>query len=349
MEKRMKNDILEQKNIPFFSLIVPVYNQEKYLNSCIDSLLKQTFSSYEIIIVNDGSTDNCAVICEEYKHKTDKIKVIHQKNSGVFCARIKGLKHAKGQYILMIDSDDKLRKDSLKTLYREIDKYNPDVIQFLASIKEDYKTEWFSLPFKNGEIFSGSNKSQIYNILCGSDTLNLVSLKCVKKDIIEIDEFSKYGKGVREGEDLIHSLYICDKAKNIIFIKENLYFYRINNEESRTHTFNDRHYEDIKNVMSIRKMYAEKWDEDGSLIDSYNNFLSNIYYNLILYLITSNISWKKVKSYLQTIFSENYFKDAQIRIKEQKNLKHLLCSLFIKHKLKSGLFCLHLLYKLSRR
>lgn len=100
--------------VPFFSIIVPVYNVEKYLGQCIRSVLQQKNSNYEMVLVDDGSTDTSGMICETYKTQVPgKIKVIHQKNGGPSKARNTGITHAKGTYIVFLDSDDYLLDDSI--------------------------------------------------------------------------------------------------------------------------------------------------------------------------------------------------------------------------------------------
>ena len=88
------------------SIIVPIYNVEKYLPGCIDSILKQTYENMEIILVDDGSPDNCPAICDEYEKKDTRIRVIHQKNSGLSGARNTGIDNAQGEYLIFVDSDD---------------------------------------------------------------------------------------------------------------------------------------------------------------------------------------------------------------------------------------------------
>lgn len=92
----------------FFSVIVPVYRVEKYLNECVDSVLVQTFNDFEVLLIDDGSPDNCGNICDEYASKDDRVKVIHKENGGLSDARNCGLKVATGEYVVFLDSDDKL-------------------------------------------------------------------------------------------------------------------------------------------------------------------------------------------------------------------------------------------------
>ena len=108
-----------------FSIIVPVYNTEKYLKECLDSLINQTYRDFEIILVDDGSTDSSGEICDIYAEQNpDRIKVIHKPNGGLISARITGNKHASGDYILNVDSDDFVSLDLLKTVNEKIEEYD---------------------------------------------------------------------------------------------------------------------------------------------------------------------------------------------------------------------------------
>ena len=100
-------------HVPEISVIVPVYKVEEYLPQCIDSILAQTFTNFELLLVDDGSPDRCGEICEEYAGKDTRIRVFHQQNSGVSAARNIGLQHAKGTYIVFVDSDDWVSTDYL--------------------------------------------------------------------------------------------------------------------------------------------------------------------------------------------------------------------------------------------
>lgn len=120
--------------MPKYSVIVPVYNVEKYLAKCIDSLLKQTFENFEIVIVDDGSTDQSPVLCDEFaKNYPEQVRVIHQKNKGLGGARNTGIDHAKGEYLLFIDSDDYVETDLLASVDSTIEETDAQMVVF------DYK------------------------------------------------------------------------------------------------------------------------------------------------------------------------------------------------------------------
>ncbi len=112
---------------PEISIIVPVYNVEKYIVGCIESILNQEFKNFELILVNDGSTDKSGVICDEYEKKDDRVKVIHQEYKGVSSARNIGVNNAKGNYIGFVDSDDYIYKDMYSTLYNLCQQTNSDI------------------------------------------------------------------------------------------------------------------------------------------------------------------------------------------------------------------------------
>ena len=102
---------------PEISVIVPVYKVEKYLQQCIDSILVQTFTDFELLLIDDGSPDRCGEICEEYAQKDERIRVFHQENAGLSCARNTGLMNSSGKYVTYIDSDDYVKPAQLKPAF----------------------------------------------------------------------------------------------------------------------------------------------------------------------------------------------------------------------------------------
>jgi glycosyltransferase involved in cell wall biosynthesis len=150
---------------PKVSVIVPVYNTEKYLPACLDSIINQTFKDIEIICINDGSTDNSAKILKKYAKKDLRIRVYNQKNQGPSAARNAGIKHSKGKYIQFIDSDDQLELDAIKTLYTKAEKNNLDMVMFnmrprlLALTSKDFYNElkiYYHRSREYSDILSGS-------------------------------------------------------------------------------------------------------------------------------------------------------------------------------------------------
>lgn len=114
-----------------FSVIVPIYKVEKYLPDCVNSILNQTYKDFELLLVDDGSPDNCPQMCDDFALKDSRIRVIHKKNGGLVSARNIGIKNAKGKYICYVDGDDTVDEKLLESIYKEIlIKNNPDIIIF---------------------------------------------------------------------------------------------------------------------------------------------------------------------------------------------------------------------------
>lgn len=154
---------------PKISIIVPVYKVEKYIHRCIDSVFSQTYSNWELIIVDDGSPDNCPAICDDYAKRDERIKVIHKKNGGLSSARNVGLEHMSGDYVTFLDSDDFLHPDTFYDVLLLAKNKNADIVQFsflrggddaFPTIKKDSSFQVFD----NYSIFY-SNVQKI--IVCG--------------------------------------------------------------------------------------------------------------------------------------------------------------------------------------
>ncbi len=150
---------------PLFSIIVPIYNVEKYIRQCIDSILGQTYRDFELILVDDGSPDNCPIICDEYKQKDSRIKVIHKANGGVVSARYNGIQTCKGTYIIFVDGDDWINQDYLELTKKIIDNCSPDIICYGHYIASQDNSIKYELPYKNGYYDHSKLRNNIFPIL----------------------------------------------------------------------------------------------------------------------------------------------------------------------------------------
>ena len=211
------------------SIVVPVYNVEKYLKKCIDSIINQTYENLEIILVDDGSTDNSKKICDEYILKDNRIKVIHKENGGLSDARNVGVDKAKGEYIVFIDSDDWIDEKMIEILYYIIKKNNSDISicdYFLAYNEEEQnqKEEIQFYQFNNIEALK-----KLYD-----ENLNIImTITCCKlfKKILFSD--IKFPKG-KIHEDEFTTYKLLYKSKKISYTNEKMYYYR-QREDSITH------------------------------------------------------------------------------------------------------------------
>ena len=224
--------------MPFLSIIVPVYNVEKYLEECLDSILAQTFKDYELILVDDGSTDQSSAICQRYSNKNDAVKVICKKNGGQTSARKVGVEVSCGKYIGFVDADDKIEKTMYDKLCNEAIKNNADVVICDVLQWEGDKI----YPIKqglNGGVFSKKTlEEEIYPYMLFDGKyyefgfLPAVWNKIYRSDILKKNQFA-VNNSIRIGEDAACS-YLCilDSSKVSYLKNDYEYYYRINREST---------------------------------------------------------------------------------------------------------------------
>lgn len=210
-----------QKEYPVVSVILPIYCVEKYLEQCIDSILEQTYSGLEIILVNDGSIDNCGDICDRYSMKDSRIKVIHKGNGGVSSARNVGLDTATGEYIAFIDPDDTVHPRYIEILLELCRQYDCDIAQcdFLAVAEDSVK-----LPFGQKQRIDILNNRQALSKLCSvNEEVRYVVPwgKIYKKSLFDN---IRYPLG-RIHEDEFTTYLLFWKARKIVISNQYLYYY----------------------------------------------------------------------------------------------------------------------------
>ena len=205
------------------SVIVPVYNVEKYLNKCIDSIVNQSYDNLEIILVDDGSTDNSGTICDIYAKNDSRIKVIHQECSGVAVSRNVGLDNSTGEYISFVDSDDYIDSKMIEKLYQALIKENADVSMCNFSNVNENAERILELDIKSPIKTEVISRLDMYKKLACGNCWYYVILwnKLYKKEVFEDIRFPE-GK-IHEDEILAH--YIVEKCNKISSVDDVLYYY----------------------------------------------------------------------------------------------------------------------------
>lgn len=240
------------------SVIVPIYNVEKYLRKCIESIICQSYLNLEIILVNDGSPDNCRKICESYSRLDNRIQVIHKRNGGLSDARNEGLKIASGEYISFIDSDDYIDKDFYKILMDLIINNNADVAECSykkitdgdnSNYKKDVLREKNDkyITLHNLDIVSSLYKNEEFTVIWN------VWNKLYKKELLK-DIFFPKGK---LHEDVFTTYRILYKAKKIISTNKQLYFY-MQRPSSIMGRFNVKHLDVLEAYIEQIIFYDKK-------------------------------------------------------------------------------------------
>ncbi len=290
-----------------FSIVVPVYNSEKYLRECIESVLKQTYRNFEIVLVDDGSTDTSREICDLYSKQYDCITTLHQKNCGPIKARINGVNYAKGDFLFFLDSDDMLRIDALELVEQAITNNHADLVMFCASTKKDFSTPFKHYPFKANQVFCGINKGILYELICTSSLINELALKCFRTSFFSYTVNDDEDVKVRNGDDCLLSLPIIDKATTIVFIDELVYFYRPN-EQSIVHVSNPKCFDSYRIVTGYRLSYAAKWDAAcPGLLCKTEQFAGEQCYTAVRNVMNSEIGWKEKRNEINRIKKSEFY------------------------------------------
>lgn len=208
-----------------FSIVVPIYKVEKYLKRCVDSILSQTYSNLEIILVNDGSPDDCGKICDEYAKIDKRVKVLHKENGGLSAARNSGTSIASGDYIWFIDSDDYIEKSACEELKEVILEYNPEVVCFNFKELKEIDDEEFLNPFyvnsntKNVTILS--YEEAIIENIYKNKVRNEAQSRIYKN---EIAKKQKFPEGIL-GEDFATFYKFLKLSKKTVYYDRCLYNY----------------------------------------------------------------------------------------------------------------------------
>lgn len=211
------------------SVIVPIYNKEKCLSRCINSLINQTFNDIEIILINDGSIDKSKDICNEYSEKDRRVKVIHKDNGGVSSARNFGLKIALGRYITFVDPDDYLDNDAIETLYELIIKYDSDIACYRMRVYKNEEINNNLLEDINIKLYKG--KEIIRNQVLFGKFLHSSCNKLYSRNLFDgIND--KFNEDIKYAEDALFNICIMSKAKKLVDSNVQKYNYFINKEST---------------------------------------------------------------------------------------------------------------------
>jgi glycosyltransferase involved in cell wall biosynthesis len=284
---------MKDSKTPIISIIVPVYNVEKYLEKCIESILRQTFIDFELLLIDDGSTDNSGKICDEYSLKDKRIKVIHKENGGLSDARNSGLNIALGDYIGFVDSDDWIESDMYEVLYNNLKKYNADIsICKMRMIKYD---NYDSINNQTNNCILLNNKEAFE---CLFNTKYFASHACDKLYKKELIKNIRYPKG-KLYEDMFTTYQVFEKTNKVVFtdyIGYN-YYQRIDGIVNSKFTIQKLDYieafNDIFNLCRKKYPQTEKTVKTSYIIaniDLLNQaLLSNSNNRVAIHLLRNNI------------------------------------------------------------
>jgi len=327
---------------PEISIIIPIYNSEQYLSQCIESILSQTYINFELILIDDGSSDRSPDICDAYTRKDNRIKIIHKSNGGVSSARNIGINNAIGNWITFIDSDDWVNADYLYILVKAIDNNNMLVIQGVNRLlKNDDNSAIVDLGnhiFPSNSYYNLFSKMKLCNY--GYAAAKLYNREIISQNNIRFDE------DINHSEDLIFMLEYLLKIKTVKVISNSSYYYR---EYTPGLCSNITSYTSVlkfcKSITTLIERMGEKNINNYDFQELNNKLIVHSFKDFIF----KNYIQKKKKS--ERLFILNKLKESELNIIEQyyktnNKFMYYLFYLLAKRKNKSFDFISVILFKI---
>lgn len=233
------------------SVIIPVYNVEKYLEQCLDSVINQTYQNLQIILVDDGSTDGCPQICEQYAAKDPRVEVIHRKNGGLTAARNTGLTAVKGEYIGFVDSDDWIHPEMYRHLVEILEKTDADI----STVEVEKTTGEISTVQEPVEVkvLSQQEFAKVFFKIGSQKIVYYVWNRLYKKELLEPEHFEEK---FSIGEDVVASYKAWTKAEKIAVSNQLMYYYR--QKTGMTSTFNSKYFQLLDVWNSVAQLTVDR-------------------------------------------------------------------------------------------
>ena len=283
------------------TIIVPVYNAKESLNHCVKSLVQQSCPEIEIILIDDGSTDGSDSLCDEWANQDQRIKVIHKPNEGVSSARNTGIKIAKGEYLLFVDSDDALATDTCKVLVELQEREKPDCIVF--GIKQANGNIWS--PNQYADYHSSADFKADFAYWLNTELLSPPFNKFFRKELI----YEFFLKDMSFGEDLVFCLSYLKHCERIIFISDTLYLHNNLNACSVTHRFDKKRIYDIEAWQTSILAFSQMADKNHGLCQKY---IKDVLFYIKGWCMQSNVLHKEKKEWLTRWYRQSHLRKAEL-------------------------------------
>lgn len=306
------------------SIIIPVYNVEDYLSECVDSILNQTYENYEVLLIDDGSTDKSPQICDTYSEKNNKISVIHTRNRGLSAARNLGTEKAQGEYIFYLDSDDYVENNVLERMFKIVEQDNADIVcgnfmytypdRTVIAIKEE----------KEYEVLD--TYSAMEQLVKGKKIQNFAWGKLIKKEIALNHKFPVE----KLFEDMYWTHYIIDQAGKIAIDYQSFVYYR-QRDDSISYSFNIKSLDQLDGMIQRKEFIEEKYP---NLLKNYKEIMVKNSLNLA-WCIVRHLKGKEQKKAVNKL-RDFYLKfDYYQNNSEESKLISAFCNSIIKYKIRA--------------
>lgn len=297
-----------------YSVIIPVFNNEKHLSRCIDSVINQTYEKWEMVLVNDGSSDNSGALLDGYKQQyPDKVNVLHQQNTGVLFARRVGMALATGQYVLFLDSDDSWEPELLQKINNELTQTPVDIVFFGFCSINELTNASVKYPLVSEKTVVGMEDIPfVYNLIVDKKIASLW-VGAYRQTLMDLQTDYSSFKGVFKGEDLLQNVAMIDSASSFLLLPDCYYRYYFNpqglSESKITHGFLMSHILVQNELMK----YFQKW---GIPTQRAIQMFKGVFHTSLKRLMTDSLrfpmySKKEVNDILQFLISSevSYYLD----------------------------------------
>jgi glycosyltransferase involved in cell wall biosynthesis len=313
---------------PLISVIIPIYNVEQYLKTCIDSVLAQSYENLEIILVDDGSQDSCGAICDEYANLDSRIIVIHKKNGGLSDARNKGIDICHGEYISFIDSDDFVSKYFIELLYNAAEETNSDIASYswpVNFVDGQESNITFTEELKSPKIKVLDKKEALKQILY-QKIPNGAQHRLYKKKILKDIRFP-YGY-LFEDVATVYKTFIL--ANKIVLVSERAYAYRVRPDSIVRMRFSEKK---LVSIPISKTLYGDIVSFDDSLRNAVSARAFSINFQVFLQVDRTDTNnmillWNEIKKYNKNVLSDN---DPYLRKKNKCAAIISLCGMRMSH------------------
>lgn len=280
------------------SIIVPVYNTEKYIRCCVESILAQTFTDFELILVDDGSSDDCPVICDEYTTKDSRVRVIHQKNAGQAAARNRAVEEACGEWVCFVDSDDMIHPQMIEILYNAVIENDVDISMCSVLETDEIPEHFFCTRNPKQRVLETSEGT--FEWMYDTDDYRcwIVCCKLVRRPIVVEYPFT-------EGRIFEDNALVCkwfSATERVVDINEQLYFYRVNLAGTTKSGFSMKKLDYLWAVEERIKLFASL---------GYDKILSR---ECNRYLLAASDCYHRTKNQLEDIKTANLIRDKMKKV-----------------------------------
>ena len=317
--------------LPMVSIVVPVYNGEKCLARCVESIVSQTYKDWELLLIDDGSKDQSLSLCKEYESKCSNIRVIHKENEGVSATRNRGLQEAKGTYIQFVDCDDYVEKDFLEQMVLSMEQNEAD---FVVAGYTRRKDGTITRNCPNPQVLTGKKEiAASFFVLYNQWYLNTPWNKLFRREKI----VAGFRKEISLGEDLLFNLEYLKQVDKLVVIAHAGYQYCIENQQSLAIQFREDRFE---NTLFLHNALIEFVKEELGMVESaeWNDiaFIKGIRFSITNLMRADTVSAKKKKEYIKNWISNEEVKaaygrctslekkDEILKILVQRNAFHII-------------------------